>query len=54
MKKYIQHIQHILNPLQVYCRLLDCGLPRHCAMGITRWYGKTIYRIIRKIIKGNR
>lgn len=31
-------LRHILNPLHVYCRLLDCGMDRAAARRLCRLY----------------
>lgn len=36
--------QHYLNPLHVYCRLRDLGLPGPVARTITFGYERVIYR----------
>jgi len=37
-------IQHRLNPLHVYCRLVGKGLEEKCAMSMCKWYEMLIYR----------
>jgi len=39
-------MQHYINPLHVYCRLIDIGLSRENALKITCLYEKTIYNFI--------
>lgn len=36
--------QHYLNPLHVYCRLRDLGLPMALARGISSGYERALYR----------
>ena len=36
--------QHYLNPLHVYCRLCDLGLPSPVARTISAGYERIIYR----------
>ncbi|MDQ7836722.1 MAG: hypothetical protein RDU24_15185 [Humidesulfovibrio sp.] len=36
--------QHYLNPLHVYCRLRDLGLPSPVARTISNSYERVIYR----------
>lgn len=36
--------QHHLNPLHVYCRLRDLGLPAPLARGISSGYERAVYR----------
>jgi len=39
----ILHIQHCLNPLHVYCRLIDKGLNKRLSISICRSYEICIY-----------
>lgn len=36
--------QHYLNPLHVYCRLRDMGVPGAIARGISSGYERAVYR----------
>jgi hypothetical protein len=36
--------QHVLNPLHVYCRLRDMGLPGSVARAVTSGYERAVYR----------
>jgi hypothetical protein len=36
-------IQHVLNPLHVYCRLVDRGLSKKLSMSICKFYGIIVY-----------
>ena len=36
--------QHYLNPLQVYCRLRDLGLPGPVARTLSAGYERVLYR----------
>lgn len=38
-------LRHILNPLHVYCRLVDCGLGRRQARRVCSVYAR-LYRIV--------
>jgi hypothetical protein len=44
-------IQHRLNPLHIYCRLLDCGLRKGLSASICKSYEIAIYVWITLIIK---
>lgn len=37
-------IQHYMNPLHIYCRLRDVGIPKQWASYIVRWYEKYIFK----------
>jgi hypothetical protein len=37
-------VKHILNPLHVYCRLRDIGLPRGPACFLCKFYERIIFR----------
>lgn len=39
----ILEIQHRLNPLHVYCRLVDRGLNKKLSMSICKYYGIIVY-----------
>jgi hypothetical protein len=36
-------IQHRLNPLHVYCRLVEAGLNKRLCMPMCKWYQILIY-----------
>jgi len=36
-------LQHHLNPLHVYCRLIECGLGRSIARRIVKMYEVRVY-----------
>lgn len=38
------HLQHLLNPLHLYCRLLEAGLGEPLARRMSRAYERTLYR----------
>jgi hypothetical protein len=47
-------LQHRLNPLHMYCRLLDMGLSKRLSSIICRYYEVLIYRWLRWLtIRGN-
>jgi hypothetical protein len=37
-------MQHYLNPLHVYCRLRDIGIPRGVAILLCKVYERTIFK----------
>jgi hypothetical protein len=37
-------LQHYLNPLHVYCRLMDIGIPRSFAMLVCKLYEQMIFK----------
>jgi hypothetical protein len=43
LHRRILQIQHALNPLHVYCRLVDRGLNKNLSMSICKYYGVVIY-----------
>lgn len=43
MKLKILQIQHRLNPLHVYCRLVNSGLNKKLSMSICKYYGIVVY-----------
>ena len=38
------HLQHWLNPVHMYCRLMDFGLARNSAQRLCAVYERLIYR----------
>ena len=38
------HIQHNMNPLHIYCRLRNIGIPIYPARIIGQWYEDSIFR----------
>ena len=44
MEKVIYSLQHRLNPLHFYCRLMDFGLNRHKSITLAMHYERSIYR----------
>ena len=43
MNRMKHYIQHRLNPLHIYCRLLDCGLPNPVASRLSTVYERWVY-----------
>jgi len=43
LKLKILQIQHRLNPLHVYCRLVNSGLNEKLSMSICKYYGIVVY-----------
>lgn len=37
-------LRHRLNPLHLYCRLRDLGLPARLARGLSAGYERALYR----------
>jgi len=46
MFRLIIGLQHTLNPLHIYCRLLDRGLSRQVSARVCLYYEIVIYRWI--------
>ena len=47
-------LQHIFNPLHIYCRILDHGVTKKTATKLVQIYEKYIYIImLKKILYGN-
>jgi hypothetical protein len=44
-------LQHIANPLHLYCRLLDLGLSMSLSRRIGRFYEKFLYAFLVRGIK---
>lgn len=43
MQNLMLIIQHRMNPLHVYCRLIERGLNRKACIAICKWYERLIY-----------
>ena len=39
-------IKHYMNPLHIYCRLRDVGIPKNSAMLVCRVYERTIFKCL--------
>jgi hypothetical protein len=37
-------LQHYFNPLHVYCRLRDLGIPKVLALFMCRFYERAVFR----------
>jgi hypothetical protein len=46
METLRQRLQHLLNPLHVYCRLVEAGWPAPLARGLSRAFERALYRRI--------
>jgi hypothetical protein len=40
-----ESLRHLLNPLHVYCRLKECGLPSAPALSLCALYGRLYARL---------
>ena len=48
---FIDNIREKLNPLNVYCRMRDCYIPKDYAIIISKGYENYIYKPIDKYLK---
>ena len=46
LKSIHSFINHVFNPLHVYCRLIDIGIKKTQAMDIIKFYEIHIYKLI--------
>lgn len=44
MEKLLLSMQHTLNPLHIYCRLVERGIDPQVSIRLSRCYEATIYR----------
>jgi hypothetical protein len=51
MPNLILTLQHHLNPLHIYCRLLDMGLSKRLSGIVCRCYEILIYKWLRWLIR---
>jgi hypothetical protein len=47
MQRFKRTLEHLLNPLHVYCRLRDMGMGGGPARVFCRTYERSVYRLIR-------
>jgi hypothetical protein len=52
MRIYNNWVQHIANPLHVYCRLIDFGMNENFSKRLSIIYEKYCYNFLRKDQKG--
>lgn len=45
MNRLRRALQHLLNPLHLYCRLRDCGIGSLRAQRLCASYEKLVYRL---------
>ena len=50
MEKFKLSAQHTLNPLHVYCRLVEAGVDRRVGLLLSRLYEKTVFKVIRYML----
>lgn len=46
MRLFLLYLQHILNPLHIYCRLVDLHINQNTALKIAYIYDRGIFRFI--------
>jgi hypothetical protein len=46
MKTVVKTLQHYFNPLHVYCRLRDLGVPKTVAISLCRFYENAVFRFL--------
>ena len=44
IEKIMLLIQHVINPLHVFCRLMDIGLNRQTALSLSRLYEHIVFK----------
>ena len=49
MRKLVLTIQHRLNPLHLYCRMVEKGWNKKCCMSMCKWYQILIYSWFTKL-----
>ena len=50
MEKFKLSVQHTLNPLHVYCCLVEAGMERRTGLLLSRLYEKTVFKLIRHLL----
>lgn len=51
MKLYTTWIQHMTNPLHIYCRLIDFGLSMRFSRKLGIFYEKCLYPFVSRDLK---
>ncbi|WAC06285.1 MAG: hypothetical protein OS130_08395 [Thermodesulfobacteriota bacterium] len=46
MEKFKLSVHHSRNPLHLYCHLVEAGTERRVGLLLSRFYEKTVFRII--------
>ena len=46
MRSYNTWVQHIINPLHVYCRLIDWGVSRRLSKRLGILYERYVYQLL--------
>jgi hypothetical protein len=47
----ILNIQHRINPLHIYCRLVDGGLDRRVSQAFCRYYEHLVFFWLKRVLK---
>jgi hypothetical protein len=47
----ILNIQHRINPLHIYCRLVDRGLDRRVSLAFCRYYEHLVFFWLKRVLK---
>jgi hypothetical protein len=50
MEKLLLSMQHTLNPLHIYCRLVERGLDPQVSIRLSRCYEAAIYRRVGQVM----
>jgi hypothetical protein len=50
----IKFVKHFLNPLHIYCRLIDCGFSKSNARKICGRYDKVFFLIVKKEVDNDK
>ncbi len=45
-QRFLSALQHRLNPLHLYCRLCDLGLPTALARSLSAKYERAVFRYL--------
>jgi|WetSurSiteA1Bulk_404760.scaffolds.fasta_scaffold88305_1 hypothetical protein len=50
MEKFKLLVHHSLNPLHIYCRLVEAGIDKRAGLLLSRLYEKTVFRLVRYMV----
>jgi hypothetical protein len=49
MEKFLLTVQHVCNPLHVYCRLIEKGLSRRSSLRVSSYYELIVFKLLNMV-----
>ncbi len=50
LKKLRFNLQHFFNPLNIYCKFIDCKIKKRTSLNLSKLYEKFMFKFIKKFI----